>query len=123
MVLEAESSGKRKLGDNGIRAVGIAMGVIVGSLLESNRASACSLVVGCRDADVVAATLVGQAGVVASKWPLPIDVQRPQLHFIVEQSFGVVSVGKINSDNLFVLGIQVVETPGLVWMLTSEGNI
>ena len=123
MVLEAESSGKRKLGDNGIRAVGIAMGVIVGSLLESNRASACSLVVGCRDADVVAATLVGQAGVVASKWSLPVDVQRPQLHFIVEQSFGVVSVGKINSDNLFALGIQVVETPGLVWMLTSEGNI
>ena len=123
MVLEAESSGKRKLGDNGIRAVGIAMGVIVGSLLESNRASACSLVVGCRDADVVAAALVGQAGVVASKWSLPVDVQRPQLYFIVEQSFGVVSVGKINSDNLFVLWIQVVETPGLVWMLTSEGNI
>ena len=123
MVLEAESSGKRKLGDNGIRAVGIAMGVIVGSLLESNRASACSLVVGCRDADVVAATLVGQAGVVASKRSLPVDVQCPQLHFIVEQSFGVVSVGKINADNLFVLWIQVVETPGLVWMLTSEGNI
>ena len=98
------------------------MGVIVGSLLESNRASACSLVVGCRDADVVAATLVGQAGVVASKWSLPVNVQRPQLHFIVEQSFRVVSVGKINSDNLFVLWIQVVETPGL-FMLTSEGNI
>ena len=112
MVLEAESSGKGKLGDNGIRAVGIAMGVIVGSLLESNRASACSLVVGCRDADVVAATLVGQAGVVASKWPLPIDVQRPQLHFIVEQSFGVVSVGKINSDNLFILWVQVVQASG-----------
>ena len=123
MVLEAESSGKGKLGDYGIRAVREATGVIVGSLLEANGASASALIIRGRDADVVAPTLVGQAGVVASKWSLPVDVQRPQLHFIVEQSFGVVSVGKINSDNLFVLGIQVVETPGLVWMLTSEGNI
>ena len=112
MVLEAESSGKGKLGDYGIRAVREATGVIVGSLLEANGASASALIVRGGDADVVAATLVGQAGMVASKWSLPVDVQRSQLHLIVEQSFGVVPIGKINSDNLFILWIQVVQAPG-----------
>ena len=99
------------MGDNGIRAVGKATGVIVGSLLEADGASASSLIVRSGDADVVAAALVGEAGVVASKWTLSVDVQRSQLHFIVQQSFGVVSVRKVNSDNLFILWIQVVETP------------
>lgn len=112
MVLEAESSGKGKLGDYGIRAVGEATGVIVGSLLEANGASASALIIRGRDADVVAPTLVGEAGVVASQWTLPVDVQCSQLHFIVEQSFGVVSVGKINSDNLFILWVQVVQASG-----------
>ena len=112
MVLEAESSGKGKLGDYGIRAVGEATGVIIGSLLESNGASASALIIRSRDADVVTATLVGQTGMVASKWPLPVDVQCSQLHFIVQQSFGVVAIGKINTDNLFILRIQVVQTPG-----------
>ena len=61
---------------------------------------------------MVAAALVGQAGVVAAKWPLPVDVQSSQLHFIVEQSFGVVPIWKVNSDNLFILWIQVVQAPG-----------
>ena len=112
MVLEAESSGKGKLGDYGIRAVGEATSVIVGSLLESNGASAGALIIRSRDADVVTATLVGQTGMVASKWPLPVDVQCSQLHFIVQQSFGVVAIRKINTDNLFILRIQVVQTPG-----------
>ena len=112
MVLEAESSGKGKLGDYGIRAVGEATGVIVGSLLESNGASAGALIIRSRDADVVAPTLVGQTGMVASEWPLSVDVQCSQLHFIVQQSFGVVAIGKINTDNLFILRIQVVQTPG-----------
>ena len=99
------------MGDYGIRAVGEATSVIVGSLLESNGASASALVIRSRDADVVAPTLVGQAGVVASKWPLSVDVQRSQLHFVVQQSFGIVPIGKINSDNLFILWIEVVETP------------
>ena len=63
---------------------------------------------------------------VASKWPLPVDVQCSQLHFIVQQSFGVVAIGKINSDNLFILRIQVVQTPGkrmdvIMWKI--EGNM
>ena len=115
MVLEAESSGKGKLGDYGIRAVGEATGVIVGSLLEANGASASTLIVRSGDADVVAAALVGQAGVVASEWPLSVDVQSSQLHFVVQQSFRVVPIRQVNSDNLLILRIQVVEAPEGQW--------
>ena len=64
---------------------------------------------------MVAAALVGQAGVVASEWPLSVDVQSSQLHFIVEQSFRVVPIRQVNSDNLLILRIQVVESPDGKW--------
>ena len=64
---------------------------------------------------MVAATLVGQAGVVASEWPLSVDVQSSQLHFVVEQSFRIVPIGQVNTDNLLILRIQVVEAPEGEW--------
>ena len=64
---------------------------------------------------MVAATLVGQAGVVASEWPLSVDVQSSQLHFVVEQSFRVVPIRQVNTDNLLILRIQVVEAPEGEW--------
>ena len=64
---------------------------------------------------MVAATLVGQAGVVASEWPLSVDVQSSQLHFVVEQSFRIVPIRQVNTDNLLILRIQVVETPDGKW--------
>ena len=64
---------------------------------------------------MIAAALVGQAGVVASEWSLSVDVQSSQLHFVVEQSFRVVPIRQVNSDNLLILRIQVVEAPEGEW--------
>ena len=85
---------------------------IIASLLEADGAAAGSLVVRCRDADMVTAALVGQARMVTPVWTLPVDVQGPQLHLIIHQGFGVVTIGKVHPDNLLILWVKVVEPPG-----------
>ena len=60
---------------------------------------------------------------VASEWPLSVDVQSSQLHFVVEQSFRVVPIRQVNSDNLLILWIQIVETPEGEWDEKHENAV
>ena len=100
------------MGYNGIGTVRLAARFIIASLLEADGAAAGSLVVRCRDADMVTAALVGQARMVTPVRTLPVDVQGPQLHLIIHQGFGVVTIGKVYPDNLLILWVKVVEPPG-----------
>ena len=111
LVLETESTGQRQLGYNGVGTVGLAARFIIASLLEADGAAAGSLVVSCRDADMVTAALVGQARMVAPVRTLPVDVQGPQLHLVIHQCFGVVTIGQVYPDNLLILWVEVVEPP------------
>ena len=42
---------------------------------------------------------------------LPVNVECPQLDFIVKQYLGIVSVWKVDPDNFLILRVQVVKPP------------
>ena len=57
------------------------------------------------------ACLVCQTGILGGLGPLAIHGQGPQVHLVINQSLGIVSVREVNPHNLLVDGVKVVESP------------
>ena len=58
---------------------------------------------------MVTPTLIGQTGVTRRVGPLPVHRQGPQVHLVVKQGLGIVTVGELDHDDLLVHGVEVVE--------------
>ena len=60
---------------------------------------------------MVAVPLVGETGVLCWDRPLTEHHHRPQVHLVVYQSLGVVTVRQVHPDHLLIDGVQVVQSP------------
>ena len=110
LVGDAEPPGEGQLADHHERGELLARGRLsVVLLLVAHRAPALSRVILGRDAEMVAAALVGQTRVTRGIGPLAVHGQGPQVHLVVQQGLGVVAVGQLDHHNLLVHGVEVVE--------------
>ena len=122
MVGETEAPGEPQLGDDREGGVFLtAAGLTAHALLETHRAAALPLIVRCWNTEVVAVALVGQTRILSRDRPLPEHDHCPEVDLVVNQSLGVVSVGKIHPDDFLIDRVEVVESslhdsqgPGLV---------
>ena len=62
-------------------------------------------------ANVGASSEVPEAGVVGGPLPLPEDIEAPQLDLVVNQHLFAGTVGRVDSRNLLVFGVEVVQPP------------
>ena len=109
VIFQAKSSGELELRYNRKRYIWLAPSFRSRIFLESQRATACSFVVPSGYANVVAPALVGQAWVRQGCWSFSVDVKCPQISLVIQKDFGILSIRKINSDNFFILWVQIVE--------------
>ena len=109
---EAEAPGQAQLGDDseGVKLL-TAASLSSLSLLEADRAAALPLVALCWYTEVVTVALVGQTRVLCGDGPLPEHHHGPQVHLVINQSLGIVSVREVHPHNLLVDGVKVVESP------------
>ena len=57
------------------------------------------------------ACLVCQTGILGGLGPLAVHGQSPQVHLVVQQGLGVVTVGELDHHHLLVDGVEVVQAP------------
>lgn len=112
LVGDAEAPGQGELGHHGEGGVLLAARrVSIVLLLVADGAAALPRVVLRGDAEVVAAALVGEAGVAGRVGPLAVHGEGAEVHLVVEQRLGVVAVGELHHHHLLVHGVQVVQPP------------
>ena len=59
---------------------------------------------------MVAASLVGEARVAAVLGPLPVHGHGSEVNLVIQECLGVVSVRKLDHDDLLKDGVQVVQS-------------
>ena len=59
---------------------------------------------------MVTIPLVGQTRVLGRNRPFPEHHHRAKVDLVINQSLGIVSVGKINPDHFLIGGVEVVES-------------
>ena len=59
---------------------------------------------------MVTVPLVGQTGVFGRNRPLPEHHHGAEVHLVINQSLGIVSIGKIYPDHFLVDRVEVVES-------------
>lgn len=112
VVGETEAPGETQLGDHREGGVFLtATRLSAYALLETHRAAALPLVPLGGDTEVVTVALVGQTRVLCGDGPLPEHHHGPQVHLVINQSLGIVSVREVHPHNLLVDGVKVVESP------------
>ena len=109
VIFQAKSSGELELRYNRKRSVRLAPSFRSRIFFESQRATARSFIIPSGYAKVVAPPIVSQAQVRPGFWSYSVDVECPQISLVIQKRFGILSIRKINSDNFFILWVQIVE--------------
>ena len=108
---DAEAPGEGELGHHEEAGVLLAAGrVSVVLLLVTHRAAALALVILSRDTEVITTTLVSQTRVAIVLGSLPVHDHRPQIHLIVHQSLGIVSIRQLNHHHLLIHRVKIIQS-------------
>ena len=79
-------------------------------LLVTHRAATLALVILSRDTEVITTTLVSQTRVAIVLGSLPVHDHCPQIHLIVHQSLGIVSIRQLNHHHLLIHRVKIIQS-------------